>query len=73
MDLANITAKEATEVFKDAPHSHMAESEVLGQTFPNILVACGACKSKSEAKRIISAGGVFVNNHKASARVFFFL
>jgi len=66
VDLANITATEAAEVFKDAPQSHMAESEVLGQAFPNILVACGACKSKSEAKRVIGAGGVSVNNHKAS-------
>jgi tyrosyl-tRNA synthetase len=72
VNFSTLTAQQAAELYKDAPQSSFPRSEVLGQPFSGLLLRSGACKSKGEAKRILAAGGVTVNNNKVSYLFFFF-
>jgi tyrosyl-tRNA synthetase len=38
-----------------------------GLRLTQILIAAGACASKSEANRLIQGGGVYLNNRRISA------
>jgi tyrosyl-tRNA synthetase len=54
------------EVFEDAPSSTVARSELAGSgdglDIVEVLTRTGLAKSKGDARRLVSAGGVYVNN-----------
>lgn len=54
-----------TEIFADVPtHTITADSLTSGWALLDALVESGASPSKSEARRLVAAGGAYVNNEK---------
>lgn len=50
----------------DVPNTTLPRGEVEGAALVDVLVAAGLMQSKSEARRMIKAGGVAVNNQKTT-------
>jgi len=69
-DLATLSADQVLAVFGDVPSSRVPSSAFDGAGMPLIdLLADPAVKllsSKSEARRLVQSGGVYVNNRRAS-------
>ena len=69
-DIATLSADQVLAVFSDVPSSELAASAFDGVGMPLVdLLADPAVKllpSKSEARRLVQSGGVYVNNRRAS-------
>lgn len=52
------------EIAKDMPSCELLQKEVLGVSLVNVLVASKAVGSKSEARRKIEGGGIYLNNER---------
>jgi tyrosyl-tRNA synthetase len=69
-DIATLSADQVLAVFGDVPSSELAGAQFEGAGMPLIdLLADPAVKlvpSKSEARRLVQSGGVYVNNRRAS-------
>jgi tyrosyl-tRNA synthetase len=69
-DIATLSADQVLAVFGDVPSSRIAASSFDGQGMALVdLLADPAVKllpSKSEARRMVQSGGVYVNNRRAS-------
>ncbi len=69
-DLASLSADQVLAVFGDVPSSDVPSSAFDGAGMPLVdLLADPAVKllsSKSEARRLVQSGGVYVNNRRAS-------
>jgi tyrosyl-tRNA synthetase len=65
-ELDGLSARDVLDIFADVPSTEMDKSRFEGQTplLSNLLVTCGLASSKGEAKRLIQAGGVCVNNRR---------
>ena len=59
-----LNAESLEKVAKDMPSAEFAISEVVGQSLIDILVKSKMLPSKSEARRMIKGGGVYLNNSK---------
>lgn len=65
-----LNADELEIISKDMPSSQFAKSEVEGLSLIDLLVKAEMLKSKSEARRMLENGGVYLNNEKMTdARV----
>jgi tyrosyl-tRNA synthetase len=64
--IENATDAELEAIFGDVPSGELPKSALEGDGLPVIeaLVACGLAKTKSEARRLISQGGAYVNNRR---------
>lgn len=52
-------------IFEDVPSFEISRNEISGEIpLIDLLVKSSACKSKSDARRRIEGGGVYVNNQK---------
>jgi tyrosyl-tRNA synthetase len=69
-DIATLSADQVLAVFSDVPSSELSGSAFEGAGMPLVeLLADPAVKlapSKSEARRLVQSGGVYVNNRRAS-------
>ena len=66
-EVTDITDSILEEIFPDVPKADMASSELSqGVEITQALLACKAVSSKGEARRLISQGGVYVNNRKVA-------
>jgi tyrosyl-tRNA synthetase len=63
-EIAGLSASEIQEIFADAPSQQVAKDAFAGDGMPlvNLLVTAGVAKSNGEARRLISSGGVYLNN-----------
>jgi tyrosyl-tRNA synthetase len=66
-DLGSLDEATLLEVFEDAPSSELAASEFDGSgpgpiDIVDVLMRSGLCTSKSDARREIAGGGIYVNN-----------
>lgn len=63
-EIAGLEPAEIEEVFADVPSSQVAVSSLAGEGTPlaDLLAASGLVPSKSEARRAIRGGGIYVNN-----------
>ena len=66
-DLGALDEATLLEVFEDAPSSSLGRAELVGNGAAAIdivdaLTRTNLCKSKSEARRLIESGGIYVNN-----------
>lgn len=63
-DLAALTATDLADVFGDAPsvdlREHLETTEAM--SIVDVCAAAGLAKSRGEARRLISGGGVYLNN-----------
>ena len=67
-EIVDLSAREVLDIFADVPSSDMprANFEGEGVTIIDLVVACGYATSKSAARRLIEAGGIYVNNRRVS-------
>src|SRR5258708_19243033 len=67
-EIVDLSAREVLDIFADVPSSDMprANFEGEGVTIIDLVVACGYATSKSAARRLIEAGGIYVNNRPVS-------
>jgi tyrosyl-tRNA synthetase len=66
--LEGITAAQFDEVIAEVPNSTLPRS-ILGQpgaALPEILIAAGLSPSKGQARKDVEAGGVYINNVRAT-------
>jgi tyrosyl-tRNA synthetase len=66
--ITDLTADDVLAVFEDVPSTDLAAHEVDpdGIGIVDLLVRARAAPSKSEARRLVQGGGVYVNNRRAS-------
>ena len=67
-EIVDLSAREVLDIFAEVPSSDMprANFEGEGVTIIDLVVACGYATSKSAARRLIEAGGIYVNNRRVS-------
>jgi tyrosyl-tRNA synthetase len=67
-EIVDLSAREVLDIFAEVPSSDMprANFEGEGVTIIDLVVACGYATSKSAARRLIEAGGIYINNHRVS-------
>ena len=66
--ITDLTADEVLAVFEDVPSTELAADEVEpdGIGIVDLLVRAQAAPSKSEARRLVQGGGVYVNNRRTT-------
>ena len=66
--IMDLTADDVLEVFEDVPSTEVPAHEIdtAGIGLVDLLVRTRAAPSKSEARRLVQAGGVYVNNRRAA-------
>ena len=65
--LAKLTAAQLTTRFADTPCTNITPAELeAGISITQLLTRCGICNSRGQAKRDISAGGIYLNDSRVS-------
>jgi len=66
-EISDLSDAQLADIFADVPSRQLARDRLAGEGLPIIdaLVESGLCKNKSEARRIITQGGAYVNNRRA--------
>lgn len=66
-ELDGLDAQDIKDIFADVPSASIQKHELSGEGIPlaNLLADAGVAKSRGEARRLISNGGVYINNVKA--------
>lgn len=67
-EISGLGIQEILEIFADVPSTKLEKSKLAGDGFTLIdaLVVSGLAPSKGEARRLVSGGGVAINNRRAS-------
>jgi tyrosyl-tRNA synthetase len=67
-EISELTADEVLAVFDDVPSTQLSAAELGpdGIGIVDLLVLARAAPSKSEARRLVQGGGVYVNNRRAA-------
>ncbi len=67
-ELSGLSDEDLASIFADVPSETMDRALLTtGLRLSQALVTAGACSSKSEATRLIQAGGVYLNNRRVNA------
>jgi tyrosyl-tRNA synthetase len=63
-EMTGLGAAEIREIFADAPSSKVTQADFANGGMPivNLLESAGVAKSRGEARRLISSGGIYLNN-----------
>lgn len=63
-EIKDITAKEIEEIFGDVPSTELGKNELSGEgmLITELLVKCGVASSRSDGRRLIQGGGIYLNN-----------
>jgi tyrosyl-tRNA synthetase len=63
-----LSAAEIEDIFADVPSARLSKDQFSGTglNIVDLLVSSGMMKSKGEARRAISEGGVYLNNHRVT-------
>ena len=67
-EIADLSARDVLDIFAEVPSSDMprASFEGDGVSLVDLVTVCGFAASKGEARRLIQAGGIYVNNRRVS-------
>jgi tyrosyl-tRNA synthetase len=67
-EVSGLSAAEIEDIFADVPSSTLEKERLSGEglSLIDLLTDSGVVKSKGEARRAISEGGVYLNNHRVS-------
>ncbi len=67
-EIADLSASEVLDIFADVPSSDIPWASFAGYGIPlvDLVIACGFAPSKSAARRLIEAGGIYVNNRRVA-------
>src|SRR5215469_12315748 len=65
-EIADLSASEVLDIFADVPSSDIPRTSCAGDGMPlvDLVIACGFAQSKGAARRLIEAGGIYVNNRR---------
>lgn len=65
-EIEGLGAGEIADIFADVPSSRITRGALKGEGLPlvDLLHGTGLAASKSDARRAISGGGIYVNNHR---------
>lgn len=63
-EITDITAREIEEIFSDVPSAELSKDELSGEgmLITELLVKCGMASSRSDGRRLIQGGGIYLNN-----------
>lgn len=63
-EIKDITAEEIGEIFGDVPSTEVRREELSGEgmLITELLVKCGVASSRSDGRRLIQGGGIYLNN-----------
>ncbi len=61
-----LTSAELLKIFANVPSKELPRAEVVGATALDVAVKSGLCPSRGEARRLIEAGGLYVNNQRVA-------
>lgn len=64
--LASVSASDLLGLRLDVPFVTMTSSDVVGASVVDVAVAAGVSASKGDAKRLLKAGGMYLNNERAN-------
>ncbi|CAG8561802.1 6630_t:CDS:2 [Acaulospora colombiana] len=64
--IRNMRSRDVTEAFSNDPQHLISlnRKEILDCTIDRVAVVAGACKSRSEANKLIKSGGLYLNNER---------
>jgi tyrosyl-tRNA synthetase len=65
-EISGLTVQEIIDIFADVPSTKLEKSKLDGLTLTDALVLSGLAPSKGEARRLVQAGGVAINNRRAT-------
>jgi tyrosyl-tRNA synthetase len=67
-DIASLTADDVLAVFEDVPSTELAAAAFAGEglALVDLVALVKLASSKSEARRLVQSGGVYVNNRRVS-------
>ena len=66
-DLKDVDAKLLLEIFSEVPSTTISTNELSSElTLQDLLVKCKISNSKGSAKKLISSGGIYINNERNS-------
>ncbi len=73
-DIAQLPADDVLAIFADVPAAELPAAQIAGEGLPivDLVVTAKLAPSKSEARRLVQGGGIYVNNRKIadiSARI----
>lgn len=70
-DIVGLSAEEIQDIFEDSPSSQIPkkEFEAKGMSVVNLLEITGLASSRGDARRLITGGGIYVNNIRVSDTV----
>ena len=54
-------------MFADVPSKELPADKVANRPVLELAVDAGLCSSKGEARRLVTAGGLYVNNERVAA------
>jgi len=60
-------AEDLLSIFADVPSMEMSVEKVSGQPVVDVAAAGGLCRSKSDARRLVQSGGLYVNNRRVDS------
>ena len=64
-EIAGLSDRDLQDVFADVPSCVLERGRLeVGIRIPDLMVQCGAARSKGEATRLAQAGGVYLNNRR---------
>ena len=67
-EIADLSDQQLLEIFHDVPSGTLTRAELeAGLPIVDAPVRVGLCKSKSEARRSLEQGGVYVNNRRVDS------
>jgi tyrosyl-tRNA synthetase len=67
-EIADLSTSEVLDIFADVPSSDIPRASFAGDGMPlvDLVIACGFAPSKGAARRLIEAGGIYVNNRRVA-------
>jgi tyrosyl-tRNA synthetase len=67
-EISDLSDAQLSAIFADVPSKELSRDRLSGAGVPIIdaLVESGLCKNKSEARRVITQGGAYVNNRRVA-------
>jgi len=67
-EITDVSAREIAEIFEDVPSTEVAKAELEGEgiSLIELLVKCGVATSRSDARRLIQGGGIYLNNRRVT-------
>jgi len=67
-EIADLSASDVLDIFAEVPSSSIPRDTFAGEgiSLVDLVIACGFATSKSAARRLIEAGGIYINNRRVS-------